>query len=209
MSRHAIEIFFHRDYHQQLGAANHVTWRPSGRADRRIEIREDQLDNQNDEQPVPYIKALQALYGPLQPYSLTIIRVCLGVYLMRHGYPKVFEGGTAGLAAGPLTKLGLPSPMVWAYLVAAVEFGGGLLITLGLLTRLAAAAAIVEFAVIVLTLKFANGFFAFAPKAIQPGFAGVIPGGFELELLLGLLCLVFVIAGGGRVSVDRAIGREI
>jgi putative oxidoreductase len=98
---------------------------------------------------------------------------------------------------------------MWAYIVAAVEFGGGLLIAVGFLTRLAAALVLVEFCVIVLRVKFANGFFAFAPKAIQPGFAGIVPGGYELELLLGMLALTFVIAGGGRLSVDRAMGREI
>jgi uncharacterized membrane protein YphA (DoxX/SURF4 family) len=48
-----------------------------------------------------------------------------------------------------------------------------------------------------------------APKAIQPGYPGLIPGGYELELLLGLLALTFVITGAGRLSVDHAIGREL
>jgi putative oxidoreductase len=127
---------------------------------------------------------------------------------MLHGYSKVFEGSTAGLAAGPISKMGLPAPLVWAYIVAAVEFGGGLLIAIGFLTRLAAALVLVEFIVIVLRLKLPNGFFAMAPKAIQPGYPGMIPGGYELELLLGLLALTFVITGAGRLSIDRAIGRE-
>ncbi len=164
---------------------------------------------QNSGKPAPYVNAFRAAYDPLQPYGLTILRIALGVYLMLHGYPKVFEGAVTGLAAGPITKLGWPAPMFWAYLVAAVEFGGGLLIAVGFLTRLAAAFALVEFIVIVSKVKLANGFFAFAPKAIQPGYSGLVPGGYELELLLGLLALTFVITGGGRLSVDEAMGREL
>jgi putative oxidoreductase len=33
-------------------------------------------------------------------------------------------------------------------------------------------------------------------------------GGIEVSLLLGLVTLAFVIGGGGRYSLDRAIGRE-
>lgn len=117
----------------------------------------------------------------------------------------MFAGSVLGLPA----KLGLPMPVVWAYVVAAVEFGGGALLVLGLFTRLAALAAMIEFAVIVLAIKFPNGFIAFAPKAVQPGFPAIIPGGYELELLLGLMCLAFLLAGGRRLSLDYAIGREL
>jgi putative oxidoreductase len=166
------------------------------------------LRRETSVEPDPYLPAVRRIYEPLQPYGLTILRVALGVYLMLHGYPKVFEGCTTGLA-GLITKMGWPAPLLSAYLVAAAEFGGGLLIAIGFLTRLAAAAVLIEFVVIVSRLKLANGFFAMAPKAIQPGYPGLIPGGYELELLLGLLALAFVITGAGRLSVDHAIGREL
>ena len=77
------------------------------------------------------------------------------------------------------------------------------------MTRLITIALVIEFTVIVSVVKFANGFFAFAPKAIQPGFAGMVPGGFEFELLLGLCCLAFLFGGAGRLSLDHAIGKEV
>jgi hypothetical protein len=43
---------------------------------------------------------------------------------------------------------------------------------------------------------------------IQPGFPGLSAGGFEFEMLLGLCCLAFLFGGGGRYSVDHAIGKE-
>ena len=159
--------------------------------------------------PRPIIPALSKIYAPLAPYSLAFIRIVIGVFIARHGYPKLFEGGTAGLAAGMLPKLGLQPALGWAYLVGFTEFVGGIMLALGLLTRFAAAALVIEFAVIVFVAKWANGFFGFAPKAIQPGFAGMTPGGFEFELSWGLICLAFLFSGGGRLSVDGAIGREL
>lgn len=159
--------------------------------------------------PRPFIPALATIYAPLAPYGFACIRIVIGLFIARHGYPKLFEGGTAGLAAGILPKLGLQPALGWTYLIALTEFVGGIMLALGFLTRFVAAALVIEFAVIVFVIKWANGFFAFAPKAIQPGFAGMIPGGFEFELSWGLICLVLLFTGGGHLSVDRAIGREL
>jgi putative oxidoreductase len=157
----------------------------------------------------PFVPSLSKVYAPLAPYGFALIRICVGLIIMRHGYPKIFEGGAAGLSGFIGGKLGWEPALGWAWLVAIVEFGGGLLIATGLFTRLAAAFLVAEFAVIVFVVKWANGFIAFAPKAIQPGFAGMVPGGFEFEMLLGLVCLALLFSGGGRLSIDRAIGKEL
>jgi putative oxidoreductase len=34
-------------------------------------------------------------------------------------------------------------------------------------------------------------------------------GGIEAPLILGIVCLVVLVNGGGRFSVDHAIGKEI
>ncbi len=141
------------------------------------------------------IPRLSALYEPLSPYSYGFMRFCVGATVVPHGYTKLFQGATSG-AAGTIAKLGLEPALGWAYLVGVVEFAGGILLAIGLLTRLAAAALIIELAVIVFAIKFASGFFAFK-------------GGFEFELLLGLLCVAIFFKGGGLVSVDRVIGKEL
>jgi putative oxidoreductase len=156
--------------------------------------------------PRPFVPALSRLYAPLSPYAYPFIRICLGLIIARHGYPKLFEGLAVGLS-GIIAKLGLQPALGWAYLIGVVEFAGGIMLALGFLTRLAAASLVIEFAVIVFVIKFANGFFAFAPKAIQPGFAGYVPGGFEFEMFLGLCCLAFLFGGAGRLSIDQAIGK--
>jgi putative oxidoreductase len=143
----------------------------------------------------PVIPALSAIYQPLAPYAYAFMRFCVGATIVPHGYSKLFQGAVGG-AAGMIAKLGLEPAIGWAYFVSVVEFGGGILLAIGLLTRLAAAMLVIEFAVIVFAVKSAAGFFAFK-------------GGFELELLLGLLCLAIFFKGGGRFSVDHAIGKEL
>ena len=50
------------------------------------------------ETPQPIIPALRKVYAPLAPFAYTFIRVCVGLTIARHGYPKLFEGGVTGLA---------------------------------------------------------------------------------------------------------------
>ena len=64
------------------------------------------------------------------------------------------------------------------------------------LTRIAAAAAMVELFVIAVIIKSANGFFA-------------RNNGLEFELLWALVLLMIFFRGGDRFSLDSAIGREI
>src|SRR6266566_2535512 len=153
------------------------------------------MDPQQTHAPQPMVPALRALYEPLAPYAYAFMRFCVGATIVPHGYTKLLQGAVAP-AAGMIAKLGLEPALAWAYFVGVVEIFGGICLAIGLLTRLAAAALVIEFAVIVFAVKYSIGFFAFK-------------GGFELELLLGLLCLAIFFRGGDKVSVDRAIGKEL
>ena len=64
----------------------------------------------------------------------------------------------SGIAAGGLARRGIEPAVPLAYAVLAIETIGALLIMLGLFTRLAAAAAAIEFAVITFVEHWANGF---------------------------------------------------
>ena len=91
-------------------------------------------------------------------------------------------------------KLGLPAS--FALLAGLIEFFGGLALALGLLTRPAAALVFGMMAVAVVQVHLANGFFW-------------TNMGYEYPLMWGILALSFVVRGGGRYSMDAAIGREI
>src|SRR2546430_17104938 len=149
------------------------------------------MDTQQTQAPQPMVPASRTFYEPLAPYAYALMRFSVGAISVPHGYTKLFQG-TVAPAAGMIAKLGLEPAVAWAYFVGGVEFFGGILLAVGLLTRLAAAMLVVEFAVIVFAVKFAIGFFAFK-------------GGFQLELLMGLPCPSIFFKGGGRVSGQHAL----
>jgi putative oxidoreductase len=146
--------------------------------------------------PRPMIPGLAGLYRSLAPYSYSFMRFCVGAMLVPHGYAKLFLGGAVGLANADFVKWGLPAPLAWAYWIALLEFFGGILLAIGLLTRPVAFLIAVEMAVAVFAVHWPNGFFWLAK-------------GFEYPLLWGLLALAIACRGGDRLSVDRAIGSEI
>ena len=75
-----------------------------------------------------------------------LIRFIVGMNLIPHGYRKLF-GGSVEKTAAAFGKIDFPFPfdlfssLSLTYVVAVTEFFGGILIIVGLLTRLAAAAA--------------------------------------------------------------------
>src|SRR5512132_1103342 len=89
----------------------------------------------------PLVPALASVTKALSPYAEPLVRIATGLLLVPHGTQKLFGWfggyGIAGTEQFFATKLGLP-PWV-AVLAGLVEFGGGLLLALGLVTRVAAA----------------------------------------------------------------------
>jgi putative oxidoreductase len=147
--------------------------------------------------PKPIIPALASLTARLSPLGEPLVRVIAGLMLVPHGAQKLFGafGGYGLEATGQFfaAKLGLPP--VFATLAALIEFAGGLALALGLLTRPVAALIFGMMAVAVFQVHLPNGYFW-------------TDGGYEYPLLWGLVALSFVIRGGGRYSLDAAIGRE-
>ena len=146
----------------------------------------------------PIIPVLGSITDRLSPLALPMIRATTGLLLLPHGSQKLFGAfGGYGLAATGqffAAKLGLPAS--FALLAGLIEFGGGLLLALGLATRAAAALVFGLMAVAVVQVHLANGFFWTS-------------GGFEYPLLWGIVALGFVFQGGGRYSLDALIRREI
>ncbi len=112
------------------------------------------------------IPALAPLYGALSPLVDPLLRVVAGLWLVPHGAQKLF-----GLWAGPNSPVGFEAlsaafekymglPGFLGPLAALLEFIGGILLVLGLLTRPVAAVIFVEFLVIVFQVHLPRGFFA-------------------------------------------------
>jgi putative oxidoreductase len=129
----------------------------------------------------------------LAPYTVTILRILVGVIFLLHGLPKL--QGMAGFA-GFLTSLGVPAPGVFAFLVTALEVGGGLLLILGLATRWVSLLFAIQMLVTTLLVKLPNAGF------IAPQGGG---SGAELDLLLLAAALILLTQGSGPLSIERNV----
>ena len=145
-----------------------------------------------------YIPALGGIYTPSHDFAEPILRIALGGILIPHGCQKLFGMfGGMGLTANAalFDRIGYTPGMFWGTLVGWTELIGGILLMLGLFTRFAAAAVVI-FMIVAVKFTSAKGFFW-------------TNGGFEFPLLIGLCALFFLIRGGGPLSLDRTVGREI
>jgi putative oxidoreductase len=121
----------------------------------------------------------------LQPLALLVMRLALGAVMFDHGYHKVFGG--LHHHAQFVASLGLPA---WTgYLSSFAEFLGGLLVFIGLFTRVAAFAICIDLAVAIAKVHFHNGLIG--------------NGGSELPLALATLAFALIFFGGGPVAFDH------
>lgn len=141
-----------------------------------------------------WIPGLARLYDVAVPASYVLMRVCLGLMLVVHGADKLFGDGVLHTTQG-LTKLGWPVPLFWAWAACIIEFFGGLMLAVGLLTRIAAAAIAIEMAVISFVILSAAWDWAHH--------------GMEYTFMMGVFAFAMALRGGGPYSVDRLIGTEL
>ena len=140
-----------------------------------------------------FVPAAAGFYETVAPLAYPLIRVALGVILIPHGYAKLF-GNDAVAASRNFVNFGWAYPLAWAYFIGAVEFFGGILLALGLFTRIVAAAFVIEMAVISFAVLYPN--WSWGRR------------GMEYALFMGIVALAIFFRGGGRWSLDRLIGRE-
>jgi len=151
------------------------------------------------------------LYPPLTaPRVTTLIRVMVGAVFVAEAVMKFVFPDTLG--PGRFEKLGLPAPDVMSPFDAVFEAGCGLLLMLGLLTRLAAIPMIVDMIVAIVSTKvglyFGTTLLPLPPVPPQTGFWAVLHEiRSEYAQLLGTLYLL--IAGPGRQSLDALLARGL
>lgn len=122
--------------------------------------------------------------------ALFLLRLLIGISFIAHGYPKLFVNGPAGLS-GFFDSINIPLPLISAWIVALLEFFGGIALIVGLFTRVTAALLAFTMVVAIVAAKQGDGFLA-----------------WELEYLLAGVALALAIAGAGALSIDAGLGRK-
>jgi putative oxidoreductase len=137
---------------------------------------------------------LASFYATMLPIAATLVRVVVGVMFVMHVMGKFHNGADA--VAGYMGKNGLQPGTFFAYAAMFLESVGGACLIIGLFTRFFAAALAIEMLIALIVVHLPKGYAAGG-------------GGFEYVLLIGAVCFVVAIRGGGPYSVDRFIGKEL
>jgi putative oxidoreductase len=128
--------------------------------------------------------------------GLLVLRVVVGLLFAGHGAQKLFGSfGGHGLkgTAGFFEMIGLKPGRIHATAAGVMEFGGGLLLALGLVTPFAAAALIAVMTAAVITVHLAKGLW-------------VTEGGYEYNLVLAAIAYALATIGAGNWSIDHLLG---
>jgi putative oxidoreductase len=121
------------------------------------------------------------------PYVLSLVRVVAALLFLQHGLSKFF--------GFPSPNAPHPTLFDLEWFAAAIELVGGIVLTFGLFTRVAAFFMSGEMAV--------GYFMVHAPKSFYP----YLNGG-ELAIMFCFVFFYFIFAGGGPLSLDALIWRR-
>ncbi len=138
--------------------------------------------------------------GPYAPATRAnvVIRLLLALVFVPEGVKKFLFPDQWG--AGRFARIGIPWPAASAHFVGGVEILFGLLILVGLLTRLATIPLLIDMAVAIATTKIPLLWRATAVSS-KTGFWS-LQAESRTDLAM-LLCLLFLLgAGPGRFSLD-------
>ncbi|RJQ15575.1 DoxX family protein [Candidatus Woesearchaeota archaeon] len=132
------------------------------------------------------------MFEKTEKYFWFVLRVIAGFLFFMHGAGKLGWYGN-GSVAGFAGAFGFP---IWlAYIATFIELIGGLLILLGLFTRIAALLGGLQMIVALIIAHF--------PKGWNP-----LANGGELALLYLVLWLVFLAKGAGIWGLEKALFKK-
>jgi putative oxidoreductase len=143
-----------------------------------------------DKKTSPVLPVLTPLYTALEPFGYALMRLASGVIMATFGWGKLFGNGMAR-DIELFHRLGLEPAELLGRFTSSLEFYGGLLIAIGLLTRPIAAMLLGELLAILVMVIIPRG------------------SGYQLTVVWVGVFFLILVHGGGRISVDRLLGREI
>ena len=128
--------------------------------------------------------------------AILAVRLLVGVVFFLEGIKKFIFADQWG--AGRFTRIGIPAPHVMGPIVGTFEIVCGLLVILGLWTRLASVPLLCVISTAIVTTKF--------PILIKSGFWSMEDAArTDYSMFMGLIFLLF--AGSGSLSLDARRAR--
>ena len=124
----------------------------------------------------------------LKPLALLLLRLTLGIIFIFHGYPKLFTHTRETMQM--FEHIGFPGYFV--YIAGAIEFFGGIVLMIGLFTRVAGLLLAGEMAIAVWRVHLPQG-----PITMVKN--------YEFPLLLAAAAFTLACVGAGLISLDHAI----
>ena len=138
------------------------------------------------------------------PSALLLLRIAVAFVFITEGIQKFLYPEALGV--GRFIKIGIPYPEISAPFVGGVEIVGGALVLIGLYTRLAAFALVIDMVVAITATKVPTllgyGFWGFAGPG---GSTGFWPAAHDarLDIMMLASCLLLLGIGPGKASFDQ------
>jgi putative oxidoreductase len=138
------------------------------------------------------------LYAPLASIADPLLRIAVGAFLVPHGAQKLFGwfGAEPAAEQGLFEEVGLKPAKAWITVIGVVQFLGGILLVLGLLTRPVAAVVSISMIGTAWFVTHRDGWFWNRR-------------GMEYSLFWAVAAFVVFCKGGGALSLDALIGQEL
>lgn len=144
------------------------------------------------------------------PAATVLVRLAIAFVFVTEGIQKFLSPEVLGI--GRFAKIGIPSPEMTAPFVGVVEIVGGVLVLIGLLTRLGAFALLLDMIVAIASTKIpillGHGYWRFADPSGHSGFWSMAhEARTDVAMLLG--CAFLALVGAGALSLDHAFSRRM
>ena len=132
----------------------------------------------------------------LEQYAILLVRISIGLFFAISGANKLFVAGSTQTMYETLVAAKVPFPRLMTYFVSGVEFVGGSLLIVGILSNLACVALLVDMLVAIVTTKLST-----LPKGLSP--LNWLDDFLYLPEVLYVLFFIWLICSGpGKFSVD-------
>lgn len=152
----------------------------------------------------PLIRIVLTGCRDLEWMPILVARMSLGLFFAVSGYNKLFVAAKHEDLIQLMTKIGIPFPDLMALFLASVEFFGGLLLIVGLLSTVCAIALTIAMIVAIVTVEIDH----VIPKGI--GFFDWMSWFLYLPQVMYVILFGWLMTTGpGRFSIDYYLAKKL